>query len=269
MPANARTKGAPMSRRARTKKKGCGPSSIEPRLGFPACERCDVRRFTFCSALNVDEQMAVSAIAVTMGFAPRQTIIWVGDPSEFVFNLTAGAALVYKLLVDGRRQVTGFLMPGDFFGLAPRGVYVYSVETITPVTLCRYPRAALDGLCRKYPRLEERMFRGVMDELALAQDQILMLGRQGAQERVAAFLINLSERIAQHGGDGDSIELPMTRADIADYLGSTTETVSRTVTAMARDGLIAMQRPDRIDLSDREALVEISQWPSHLAARCR
>jgi CRP/FNR family transcriptional regulator, anaerobic regulatory protein len=251
-----------MSRHAHTKK-SCGPSSIEPRFGSPACERCDVRRFTFCGALEVGEQTAISAIAVTMGFAPHQPIIYEGDTGAFFFNLTIGTAVAYKMFADGRRQVMGFLMPGDFFGLAPRGVYVYSVDAITPVTSCRYPRPALDGLCRKYPRLEERMFRGVMDELALAQDQILMLGRQGAQERVAAFLINLSERIAQHGGDGDSIELPMTRADIADYLGLTTETVSRTVTAMARDGLIVIQRPDRIDLSDREALVEISQWPSH------
>jgi CRP/FNR family transcriptional regulator, anaerobic regulatory protein len=235
----------------------------DARPAVAACERCDVRRFTFCSALDASEQRDIVAITTTTGFAPHQTIIYESDPGAFVFNLTAGTAIAYKLLADGRRQVTGFLVPGDFLGLAPHGVYVYSVEAITPVTLCRYPRAALGALCHKYPRLEERMMRGVMDELALAQDQMLMLGRQSARERVAALLLHLSERALQHGGGADPIELPMTRADIADYLGLTTETVSRTVTEMKREGLIALERPDRIALRDRPALSDLAQWPSH------
>lgn len=241
--------------------RGAPPGGV--RSTVSVCERCDVRRFTFCSALDAVEQIDVAAIAITVGFAPRQTIIYEGDPGEFVFSVTAGTAMAYKLLADGRRQVTGFLMEGDFLGLAPRGAYVYSVEAITPATLCRYPRAALDTLCRKYPRLEERMFRGVLDELVLAQDQMLMLGRQSAQERVAALLIHLSDRTLQHGGAPDPIDLPMTRTDIADYLGLTTETVSRTVTEMKRDGLIAMERPDRIAIRDRVTLANIAQWPSH------
>jgi CRP/FNR family transcriptional regulator, anaerobic regulatory protein len=232
--------------------RSCSPGTIR-------CEQCDVRRFAFCSALAHEELGELDAIVTQIGAAPHETVIYEGDDSRYIFNLTSGAALVFKLLPDGRRQIVGFLFPGDFVGLAPLGHYAYSVETTRPSTFCRFPRAELTALCRRYDKLEQRLFGMVMDELALAQDQMMLLGRKHARERVASFVYGLSERAAARGQVADPVELPMTRADIADYLGLTTETVSRTLTKLQRDGYIRIERSERIYLERRDDLADLAE----------
>lgn len=222
------------------------------------CETCNVRRFTFCGALAAQELVDVEAISLQVGVAPHTTIINEGDEATYVYNVTSGAGMSFKLMSDGRRQVTGFLFPGDFIGLSARGAYAYSVDAIRPMTLCRFTRNELATLCQRHAGLEQRMFGMVTDELALAQDQMLLLGRKHARERVASFLLRLSERQAERGQAEDPVDLPMTRADIADYLGLTTETVSRTMTKMHREGLIEIAKPDRVHLKDREAVGKVA-----------
>jgi CRP/FNR family transcriptional regulator len=150
---------------------------------------------------------------------------------------------LYKLLADGRRQVVGFLVPGDFLGLAFGRTYVHTAEAITPVAACRFPRARFMGLLEEFPALERDILSRTSNELAAAQRQMLLLGRKTARERLASFLVDLAER---SDADGGPLELPMGRADIADHLGLTIETVSRTFTGLRREGVIDLPSAHRL-----------------------
>jgi CRP/FNR family transcriptional regulator, anaerobic regulatory protein len=161
----------------------------------------------------------------------------VGDLAEDVHRLTSGMLKLYKLTQDGRRQVVGFMVPGDFLGLAFGRTYAYSAEAITPAAACRFPRARFFRLLEAFPSLEKEILSRTSTELAAAQDQMLLLGRKTARERLASFLLRLAERRGEHDGP---IELPMSRGDIADYLGLTSETVSRTFTSLRQAGLIEL-----------------------------
>ncbi len=164
---------------------------------------------------------------------------------------------LYKLLPDGRRQITGFLSAGHFIGLAPEGVFVYTAEAITEVTLCRYKRKAFDRLIDEVPGFAKRLLAVASHELSAAQSQMLLLGRKAATEKVASFLLMMAN---QEGNDGvETVGIPMTRSDIGDYLGLTIETVSRTLTKLRQDGLIALPTPDRIKICDRDQLGELAE----------
>jgi CRP/FNR family transcriptional regulator len=158
------------------------------------------------------------------------------------------------LLPDGRRQVTGFLSSGDFLGLAARTTYAYSAEAITEGELCRFRVPDLERLFLEFPEVRERLYDLANDELAAAQEQMLLLGRKTARERVVSFILERIERNQRQGENVEHLELPMNRSDIADYLGLTIETVSRTLTILKDDGLIDLPSPHHITVPDREML---------------
>jgi len=218
-----------------------------------ACAHCDVRHLAVCGALSPEELPRLAAITSSRRVAMGSTLIEEGEPAEDVFTLTCGMLKLYKLLPDGRRQVTGFLLPGDFIGLAVGETYIYSAEAVTPVTACRFRRPAFLGLLDELPALEKRLLGQVSTELAAAQEQMLLLGRKTARERLASFLLALARR--QGVAPGRRLNLPMRRSDIADFLGVTIETVSRTFTTLRKEALISL--PDkhsiRIDAPDRLA----------------
>jgi CRP/FNR family transcriptional regulator len=167
---------------------------------------------------------------------------------------------LYKLLGDGRRQITGFLFAGDFLGLALNSTYSYTAEAIEPVTACRFPRQKLERLFDEYPRLEKRMLGMAVDELAAAQDQMLLLGRKTAKEKVASFLLMLARRQEHRGMDAaGSIEVPMSRSDIADYLGLTIETVSRTLTQLRKESTISLKDNKHIDAIGMSMLEDLAE----------
>jgi CRP/FNR family transcriptional regulator len=180
------------------------------------------------------------------------------QPADFVFNVTAGAVKLYKLLPDGRRQVTGFLFPGDFLGLVHNDSYAYSAEALTATTLCRFPRRKLEALLDELPKLEQRLLGIASHELAAAQDQIMLLGRKSARERVVSFLLMLSDAAVRRGGAGDIVSIAMGRSDIADYLGLTIETVSRVFTELKTQGLVRLLSEKRAQLLKPRALREIA-----------
>ncbi len=222
------------------------------------CRVCAVRGMTFCAGLREEEIGELSAIATHVGAEARQIIFQEGDPAGHLFNVTGGVIKLYKLMVDGRLQVIGFLMPGDFLGLASMDAYAYSAEAITDVTLCRFPRSALDELFVRFPRLKGRLFDIANHEIAEAQDQMLLLGRKTSREKVATFLLRLSERGRRHGTPASPVAVPMSRADMADYLGLSKETVSRTLTQLKRRGLIRRTSRDAIELLDIPALGKLA-----------
>jgi CRP/FNR family transcriptional regulator, anaerobic regulatory protein len=188
--------------------------------------------------------------------APGEIVFTEGDEANSVYEIVSGMIRLVRLLPDGRRQITGFCASGHLLGLAPEGVHVYTAEAITEVTLCRYGRAAFERLIEETPSFAKQLLAATSHELSANQDQMLLLGRKTAMERVASFFLRLAER--QAGGDADCLDIPMTRYDIADYLGLTVETVSRTFTKLKQDGLIELLAPTRIMIRDRGQLEELA-----------
>jgi CRP/FNR family transcriptional regulator len=223
------------------------------------CDTCRAREFSACAPLTGEEQKRLAAIMRTLNVEPHSPIFDEADPAEYVFNITAGAVKVYKLLGDGRRQITGFLFAGDFLGLTHNDAYAYSAEALVPTKLCRFPRRRFEALLVEIPHLEQRLLAMASHELAAAQDQMMLLGRKSARERVVSFILMLSNSATRHGRPGDPVFLPMSRSDIADYLGLTTETVSRTFTSLKKQELIELLDEKRVRLSRMSALREIAE----------
>ena len=160
---------------------------------------------------------------------------------------------------DGRRQITGFLFAGDFLGLIHNEAYAYSAEALVPTKLCRFPRRRLEALLAEIPHLEQRLLAMASHELAAGQDQMMLLGRKSARERFVSFILTMSDSAKRHGRPGDPVFLAMSRSDIADYLGLTTETVSRTFTSLKKQRLIELLDEKRIRLSKMSVLREITE----------
>jgi CRP/FNR family transcriptional regulator len=196
-----------------------------------------VRDLSVCRAIDVQKLPYFLAIAQCRRVKAGRLLFAEGDLAEDVHTLTSGMLKLYKLMRDGRRQVVGFMVPGDFLGLAFGRTYAYSAEAITPAAACHFPRARFFKLLEEFPSLEKEILSRTSTELAAAQDQMLLLGRKTARERLASFLLRLAARVGEHDGP---IELPMGRGDIADYLGLTIETVSRTFTSLRQTGVIEL-----------------------------
>ena len=228
-------------------------------LGTGPCAACAARLLAFCNVLEDDDLDRLTTIMTETKSDPGQSIIFEGDEANHAFNVTEGVVRVSKMLPDGRRQITGFLFPGDFLGLAHRDVYAYTAEAITPIRLCKFKRGKLIELFDELPHLEKRMLGMAADELAAAQDQILLLGRKTARERVVSFFTHMSKQARKRGEPGNPISLAMSRADIADYLGLTIETVSRTITKLAKDGVIELPSSNTVVLSKPELIEAIEQ----------
>ena len=228
-------------------------------LGHP-CNACAVRAFSVCAPLDGEDQTRMAAIMVQTTTTAGGTIFDEAEPARHVFNITAGAVKIYKLLADGRRAITGFLFPGDFLGLTQRDAYAFSAEALMDTTMCRFPREKLERLLDQIPTLERRLLGLASHELAAAQDQMLLLGRKTAKERLASFLLLLSNAARRHGRPHDPIEVPMSRSDIADYLGLTIETVSRTFSQMKREGLIQLLDGNRVRLAKEAAIRALANF---------
>ncbi|MBS0560772.1 MAG: helix-turn-helix domain-containing protein [Proteobacteria bacterium] len=200
----------------------------------------------------------VSAISSLIRKGAGEVLFAEGDAQDNVYEVVRGMLRLYKLMPDGRRQVIGFLSAGQLLmASGPDGLCVSTAEAVTEVTVCRYPRAAFERLIDEIPGFARRLLALTWQALQIAHDQMLLLGRKVAMEKVASFILLLAER--QHAdGDPDTLDVPMTRADIADYLGLTVETVSRTFTRLKRDGLIDLPNPNLVHILDRERLEDIA-----------
>ena len=196
----------------------------------------------------------LAAIAQFRVFDREQAIFAEGEAADAVFRVVDGMIRLYKLLPDGRRQIIGFLQAGDMIGLAFADRYLYSAEAVTASTVQRIPRCQLDALLDSQPSLARRLLSVTTSELVAAQDQMLLLGRKSALEKLASFLLALSRRT----GAGRAVALPMSRCDIADHLGLTTETVSRGFTKLKTSRLIRILDGGRVELLDAEALAELA-----------
>lgn len=223
------------------------------------CAACEVREMSICGVLKPDELDELIKILTREVHQTHDPIIDEGEPADYVFNVTGGAVKLFKLLPDGRRQITGFLFEGDFIGIAMNDTYSYSAEAVGDVSLCRFNRAKLEAMLDRFPQLERRLLSMASNELVQAQDQMLLLGRKTAREKLCSFLLNLSHRAQNRGYDPSVIPLPMSRNDIGDYLGLTTETVSRTFTNLKRDGVIRLLDGNRVQINDVDRIQDLAE----------
>jgi CRP/FNR family transcriptional regulator, nitrogen fixation regulation protein len=183
---------------------------------------------------------------------PRDTEIFgENEPADYLYKVVSGAVRTYKILSDGRRQVGGFYLQGDIFGLEFADAHTLSAEAISDAKVLVVKRSALSALAGRDPSVAQQLFALTGRELHRVQDRILLLIKN-ARERVASFLLEMAERAPQN----NTIELPMSRQDIADYLGLTIETVSRTLTSLETASVIEVSTSTsrRIVLRNRSAL---------------
>ncbi len=226
----------------------------------PACRHCDViREIAFCSGLSRPELQRLASIRDQLQYPSQQTVFREGDEARYVYAITSGAAKTYKLLPDGRRQIVGFLFPGDVFGLALETGYAYTAEMLTYATACRFPQRKLDEFKCDVPVLDRRLFMLAVKEIERAHEQMLLLGRKTAREKLASFLLALSRRAEERGQAASPVALPMSRSDIADFLGLTIETVSRTITQLKKSGVIQVPDTTHVVLRDIDELRSMAE----------
>lgn len=191
------------------------------------------------------------AIGSSRVFAKGEAIFAEGSRTTHFYKVLSGAVRTSQLLSDGRRQIDAFHLPGDFFGIESSERHCFSADAIETTTLIGYRRSCLDT-----PSSEEGGFSGqilpaMILSLERARAHMLLLGRKNAMEKIATFLLRLSARLP----DVNRIDLPMSRMDIADHLGLTIETVSRSLTQLEREGVIELPAHRRcIILRNRRAL---------------
>jgi len=197
------------------------------------------------------EPEGIRLIGVTTHFMRDQEVFGECEPADHVYRVVRGAVRGFRVLSDGRRQICDFYLPGDIFGIERGAEHRITAEALTDTMLVVARRSALghegDGA------MARSLWDLAMIELRRCQDHTLTLGRRSAGERVAGFLVDMAERI----GDGENVELPMSRQDIADFLGLTIETVSRTLTQLQIAGLITLAGCRSIHLRKPRALAEL------------
>lgn len=233
---------------------------VAQRLGtLPApCASCDVRDRNFCAVLEPHEVAELTRILTEAQVPAHGTLFREGEPAEYVMNITRGAVKLYKLLADGRRQILGFRFAGDFIGLTAGPEYAYSVEALIETRVCRFSRRRLDALRERFSRVDKRLLELAIDELAATQEQLVLLGRKHAEEKLVSFLLLVGQAQVRRGEPGEPIALPMNRSDIADYLGLTIETVSRTFTSLRKRGLIALDDTTHVRVLSRTVLEDMA-----------
>ena len=192
---------------------------------------------------------SINLIGATMPYHRNAEIFGENEPADYVYKVVAGAVRTYKVLADGRRQIGAFYLPGDVFGLETNDKHSCSAESIADAKILVVKRSALMALAARETEVACELWSMTGQELRRVQDHILLLIKT-AKERVVGFLLEMAERVAS----GNHIELPMTRQDIADYLGLTMETVSRTLGDLESDASIELASARRIVLHDRGAL---------------
>jgi CRP/FNR family nitrogen fixation transcriptional regulator len=196
---------------------------------------------------------AIEFMGAPMSFSRNEEIYGEGESAEFLYKIVSGTVRTYKVLVDGRRQIGAFYLPGDIFGLESGDEHTFSAEAIVESQVLVIKRTAVVALAARDNDVAHQLWTLTSRELRQVQNHILLL-IQTAQERVAGFLLEMADRVST----GNAVELPMSRQDIADYLGLTIETVSRTLTHLENVAAIEVPTSRRIVLRNRFALSRLN-----------
>jgi CRP/FNR family transcriptional regulator, nitrogen fixation regulation protein len=197
---------------------------------------------------------ALGVDGVRLAFARNEEIFGESEPAACVFRVLAGVVRTYRILADGRRQIAEFFLPGDVFGLESGLDHRTSAEAVCDCEVLAMRRGPLAERAASDGSTAHKLWALTLHHLRRSEEHMLVLGRKNAAERLAWFLLDMAERIPAD----DRVELPMSRQDIADYLGLTIETVSRTMTQLQDDGVIALPACRQVRFQDRTALADLA-----------
>lgn len=220
------------------------------------CQNCAVRNRAVCGAMSDEQITRLSEISHRKKYTAGQMIVSDQEPVTFFANVISGTIKLTKTIADGRQQIVGLLFPPDFLGRTFSRNSPYFAEAASDVEVCMFPNESFERLVNTYPELKHRLFERTLDELDAARAWMLLLGRKTAEEKVASFLLMLARRSAMadcslHDGPAATqFELSLRRADMADYLGLTIETVSRQLTRLKAAGIINMTDTRAIKVPD-------------------
>jgi CRP/FNR family nitrogen fixation transcriptional regulator len=203
-----------------------------------------------------DALIALQTIGTRVRFARGETIFGEGDCATKTYRVLAGAVRLCKHMPDGRRQIVDFVQEGGFFGLMQLPEYVFTAEAMNDVVVASYPRPLLARLSDQLPEVRGEMLAMLNAQMLGMHAHLVMLGRQTAKERLASFLFNLAE--TADAANGETLDLPMSRQDIADYLGLTIETVCRELSALKKARVVAAHDLHSVIIRDFAALERIA-----------
>jgi len=226
------------------------------------CQACEARHRGVCGALSPVELQQLASKAIRREIAPGTELAADEEQVSHYANILGGVVKLTKILEDGRQQIVGLQFAPDFLGRPFKASSRTNAEAATSVQVCSFPRSAIDNMIKQSPQLEHKLLQQTLDELDEAREWMVTLGRKTAAEKVASFLYLIATHINPENDKADSItfDLPLTRADIADFLGLTIETVSRQMTKLRKAGVIEIENnrhltvPDMARLAHRASL---------------
>jgi len=225
-----------------------------------ACDTCVVRNRAICAALDGEEIQALNTIGRRRTLSAGESLIWEGEDSVLVANVLEGVLKLSTGTEDGREQIVGVVYPSDFIGRPFGGTSGHGVTALTDARVCVFSRQDFDAFAREHPALEHKLLQRTLAELDRTRRWMLLLGRKSAGEKVATFLLEMSERLVDPGCAVQPnmplrpFALPFSRQQVADVLGLTIETVSRQFTRLKADGLIDLPSRREVVILDREGL---------------
>lgn len=224
------------------------------------CSECPIRHRAVCARCETDELSKLEQIKYYRSFQAGQTVIWSGDRMEFVGSVVTGIASLTQTMEDGRRQMVGLLLPSDFVGRPGRSTAAYDVTATTDLVMCCFRKKPFEEMMTSTPHIAQRLLEMTLDELDAAREWMLLLGRKTAREKIASLIAIIARREASlHVRKAKgmlTVDLPLTREEMADYLGLTLETVSRQISALKKDGVIQLDGNRHVSIPDIDRLLE-------------
>ena len=236
-------------------------SAVDYGGGVTDCASCVVRNRAICASLDAEELALLGKLGRNHRVKAGQTLLWEGDDAPVVANVLDGVLKLVLAAADGREQIVGVVFPSDFIGRPFGKESPYSVTAMTDAEVCIFNRKSFDDFASAHPDLQHKLLRRTLDELDRARHWMMLLGRKSAEEKVASFLLEMSERLSGQGcnsGAQSGFELPFGRQQIADILGLTIETTSRQLTRMRAAGLLDLPSRREIVINDRAAMEAIA-----------
>lgn len=220
------------------------------------CRACEARHGGICSVLTGTQLAELNKHSNRKSIDGGTELVGQGENIGTYSNIVRGVVKLSKMMADGRQQIVGLQFAPDFLGRPFSHESSLTAEAATNTEVCAFPRAVLERMIADTPELEHRLYDQSLKELDEARDWMLTLGRKTAREKVASFLHLIATHVDPDAGDGCEFELPLSRADIADFLGLTIETVSRQMTKLRKDKIILVENNRHVIVPDIENLNE-------------
>ena len=228
-------------------------------IDLKSCSDCPIRHRAVCARCEPDELARLEQIKYYRSYEAGQNMIWSGDRMDFVASIVTGVATLTQTMEDGRTQMVGLLLPSDFIGRPGREIAPYDVTAVSPVTVCCFRKRPFEDLMMSTPHIGQRLLEMALDELDAAREWMLLLGRKTAREKIASLIAIIARRDAEAKASlargTMTVDLPLTRESMADYLGLTLETVSRQISALKRDGVIRLEGKRQIVVPSLDRLL--------------